>query len=152
ICGGREAGACGVAGTVLFIIFFSVGALGIPLAAGIAILKYRLYDLDVVVKKTVVFALVAAFITILYVLVVVAVPTLIVGAGSRSGFSPLALITTVVVAVLFQPVRNRARRLADRIVYGRRATPYEVLSEFSERLADAYSTDDVLPRMAELVH
>jgi signal transduction histidine kinase len=151
ICGGRETGICGVIGTWLFILFFVVGAIGIPLAAGIAILKYRLYDLDVVVKKTVVFALVAAFITFLYVFVVVAIPTLIVGAGSGSGFSPLALATTVVVAILFQPVRIRARRLADRIVYGRRATPYEVLSEFSERLSDAYSTDDVLPRMVELV-
>jgi signal transduction histidine kinase len=151
ICGGRETGICGVIGTWLFILFFVVGAIGIPLAAGIAILKYRLYDLDVVVKKTVVFALVAAFITILYVVVVVAIPTIVVGAGSGSGFSPLALVTTVIVALLFQPVRNRARKLADRFVYGRRATPYEVLSEFSERLSDAYSTDDVLPRMVELV-
>jgi signal transduction histidine kinase len=151
ICDGSEKGACGPVGTVLFVIFFTVSAIGIPLACGVAILKYRLYDLDVVVKKTVVFALVAAFITILYVLIVVAIPTLIVGVGSGGGFSPLALITTVIVALLFQPVRNRARRLADRIVYGRRATPYEVLSEFSERLSDAYSTDDVLPRMVELV-
>ncbi|HEY2803297.1 MAG TPA: sensor histidine kinase [Actinomycetota bacterium] len=151
VCGGSDSGTCGAVGTLLFIAFFVVLALGIPLACGIAILKYRLYDLDVVVKKTVVFSLVAAFITILYVLIVVAIPTLIVGVGSGGGFSPLALITTVIVAVLFQPVRNRARRLADRIVYGRRATPYEVLSEFSERLAEAYSTDDVLPRMVELV-
>jgi signal transduction histidine kinase len=151
ICGGNERGACGAFGTALFVVFFVTLSLGIPVACGIAILKYRLYDLDVVVKKTVVFAVVAAFITALYVLVVVAIPTLIVGAGSEGGFSPLALGTTVLVAILFQPVRNRARRLADRIVYGRRATPYEVLSEFSERLSDAYSTDDVLPRMVELV-
>jgi signal transduction histidine kinase len=151
ICGGSDHGACGAIGTLLFVAFFSVLALGLPIACGVAILKYRLYDLDVVVKKTVVFAVVAAFITALYVVIVVAVPTLIVGAGSGSGFSPLALATTVIVAILFQPVRNRARRLADRIVYGRRATPYEVLSEFSERLSEAYSTDDVLPRMVELV-
>jgi signal transduction histidine kinase len=150
-CGGNEAGTCGAIGTVLWIAFFVAVALGTPAACAIAILKYRLYDLDVVVKKTVVFALVAAFITILYVLIVVAVPTLIVGLGAGGGFSPLALITTVIVALLFQPVRNRARKLADRLVYGRRATPYEVLSDFSERLADAYSTDDVLPRMVELV-
>jgi signal transduction histidine kinase len=151
ICGGSDHGACGAIGTLLFVAFFSVLALGLPIACGVAILKYRLYDLDVVVKKTVVFAVVAAFITALYVVIVVAVPTLTVGAGSGSGFSPLALATTVIVAILFQPVRNRARRLADRIVYGRRATPYEVLSEFSERLSEAYSTDDVLPRMVELV-
>jgi signal transduction histidine kinase len=136
---------------ILFSLTFAALLVGIPVACGIAILKHGLYDLDVVVKKTVVFALVAAFITVVYVLFVIAVPTLLVGFGSSSGFSPLSLLTTVVVALLFQPVRNRARRVADRIVYGSRATPYEVLSAFSERLADAYSTDDVLPRMAELV-
>src|SRR3954454_23123583 len=140
VCDGSDSGTCGVAGTLLFIAFFVVLALGLPLACGVAILKYRLYDLDVVVKKTVVFAVVAAFITALYVLVVVAIPTMIVGAGGGTGFSPLALATTILAAILSQPDRNRARRLADRIVYGRRATPYEVLSEFSERLSDAYST------------
>jgi signal transduction histidine kinase len=44
-----------------------------------------------------------------------------------------------------------ARRLADRIVYGGRATPYEVLTEFSDRMADSYATDDVLPRMAAIL-
>jgi signal transduction histidine kinase len=53
--------------------------------------------------------------------------------------------------VLFQPARERARRLADRVVYGRRATPYEVLSEFSERMGDVFATEDVLPRMAAIV-
>ncbi len=48
-------------------------------------------------------------------------------------------------------LRPRAIRLANRFVYGKRATPYEVLSEFSERVGETYSTDDVLPRMAQLV-
>src|SRR5205823_1255834 len=55
------------------------------------------------------------------------------------------------IAVAFQPVRARAQRLANRVVYGRRATPYEVLSDFAERIAGAYSTEDVLPRMAQIV-
>ncbi|MDP9300031.1 MAG: histidine kinase, partial [Actinomycetota bacterium] len=147
----HEGGACTTAGDLLFVAFFVTAALGIPAASAIAVLKYRLYDLDLVVKKTVVFALVGAFITVVYVFFIIAIPTLLVGLGSGGGFSPISLLTTVVVAILFQPVRSRARRFADRLVYGRRATPYEVLSAFSERLADAYSTDDVLPRMAELV-
>jgi signal transduction histidine kinase len=51
----------------------------------------------------------------------------------------------------FQPLRERARHLANRLVYGRRATPYEVLSEFGERLAGSYGTDDALPRLARVV-
>ena len=132
------------------LLILSIG-LGIPIGFAIAILRYRLYDLDIVVQKTVVFALVAAFTTLVYVVALIAIPALIVGVGSGTGFSPLTFASTIVIAILFQPVRRRARRLADRVVYGRRATPYEVLSEFSERLADAYSTDDVLPRMAQLL-
>ena len=52
---------------------------------------------------------------------------------------------------VFLWLRPRATRLANRLVYGKRATPYEVLSEFSERVGETYSTDDVLPRMAQLV-
>ena len=128
--------------------FLSVG-IGVPVATGIAVLRYRLWELDVVVKKTVVFAIVAASITLVYVAVLVALPAVVLGRG-RS-FSPLLFGTTIAIAVLFQPLRSRARRLADRIVYGKRATPYEVLSEFSERLSDSYSTEDVLPRLAQLL-
>ena len=51
----------------------------------------------------------------------------------------------------FQPVRERLTRFANRVVYGRRATPYEILTDFSERVGDAYAEDDVLPRMARVL-
>jgi signal transduction histidine kinase len=56
-----------------------------------------------------------------------------------------------VVAIAFQPVRARARRLANRVVYGKRATPYEVLSGFSSRASETYSTEDVLPRLVKIL-
>ena len=73
------------------------------------------------------------------------------GAGDRE-FLIARILTTAAVFILvlvltFRPVKRLARRL----VYGRRATRYEAMVEFSERLGDAYSTDDVLPRMAEIV-
>ena len=55
------------------------------------------------------------------------------------------------VAVTFQPARARLTRFANRLVYGKRATPYEVLSEFSERVGGAYADEDVLPRMARIL-
>jgi signal transduction histidine kinase len=55
------------------------------------------------------------------------------------------------VAVGFQPVRERVQRVANRLVYGQRATPYEVLAEFSERVAESLATDDVMPRMARVL-
>ncbi len=122
-----------------FDVFLWIVLFGIPAACGVAILKYHLYDLDVVVRKTVVFTLVAATLTVLY-LAVVTLAT--IGVISR------VLVGIVLLAVTFSPVLRASRALADRIVYGRRASAYEVLTEFSGRVGETYATDDVLPRMA----
>jgi signal transduction histidine kinase len=119
----------------------------IPAAVGIAILKYRLYEIDTVIRKSVVIGLLAAFITSVYLGVVVGVGTLV---GSRQNIF-LSILATAIIALAFQPIRERVRRLADRLVYGDRATPYEVLSDFSERAAGTYSTEDVLPRMVRIL-
>ncbi|MFL5799336.1 MAG: histidine kinase [Actinomycetota bacterium] len=118
----------------------------IAVAAGIAILKYRLYDIDVVINKTIVYGALAGFITGVYVAIVVGVGSL-VGKTGRPNV-PLSILATAVVAVAFQPVRERVQHLANRLVYGVRATPYEVLSEFSERMAGTYAAEELLPRMA----
>jgi signal transduction histidine kinase len=119
----------------------------IPIAIGIAVLRYRLYDIDIVIKKTVVFAVLAAFAVVVYVAVVVGVGALV--GGRDDPF--LTIAAAGVVALLFQPLRTRARRLADRVVYGERATPYEVLGAFGEQLAGTYAADDVLPRIARVL-
>jgi signal transduction histidine kinase len=118
----------------------------LPTSIGIAILRFHLYDLDVVVRKTVVYAAFAVFATLVYLAVVVGL-----GATLGKGNSFLTMVAAVVVAVTFQPVRARLTRFANRLVYGRRATPYEVLSEFSERVGGAYADEDVLPRMARVI-
>jgi signal transduction histidine kinase len=119
----------------------------IPVTIGIAVLRYRLYDIDFVIKKTVVVAVLVAFIAIVYAGLVVGVGTIV---GSR-GDPVLSAIAAAVVALVFQPARARARRLADRVVYGKRATPYELLTEFGEQLAGTYAADDVLPRIARVL-
>jgi signal transduction histidine kinase len=124
-----------------------VAILTVPAAVAVAVLRYRLYDLDIVVRKTVVATLVAAAFTAIYALAVVAAGAV----TGRPGSSPLTFAAAALAAVLLQPVRARAGQLADRLVYGRRATPYEVLSEFSGQVAGAYPVEDVLPRMARML-
>ena len=130
----------------------SLGALfiGIPVASAIAILKYRLYDLDVVVKKTVVFGILAVLVSTLYVGIVVGIGSAVKG-SERSPATVLTFLAAAVLALLFQPIRRRANHLANRLVYGDQATPYEVLSEFSDRVAGSYSTEEVLPQMAAII-
>jgi len=121
----------------------------IPVAAGIAIFKHRLYDIDIVISRTLVYGALAVFITAVYVGIAVGIGTL-VGSGGKPNLG-LSIVATAIVAIGFQPVRERVQRFANRLVYGQRATPYEVLSQFSERVAESYAVDDVLPRMARVL-
>jgi len=133
----------------LFISFGTILLVGIPTACAIAAFKYRLYELDIVVKKTVMFGLIALAITATGLAAIALLPTFALGIGS--GLSLRSLLLGLALGLLVWPFRRFASRVADRVVYGKRATPYEVLSDFSGRMAGAYSTDDVLPRMAEIL-
>jgi signal transduction histidine kinase len=121
----------------------------IPVACGIAIMRYRLYGIDIVISRTLVYGSLAALITGVYVGIAVGVGSL-VGSGGKPNLG-LSILATAIVAVGFQPVRARLQRLTNRLVYGNRATPYEVLSEFSGRVAETYAAEDVLPRMAQVL-
>ena len=121
----------------------------VPVAAGIAIFKHRLYDIDIVISRTLVYGALALFITAVYVGIAVGFGAL-VGGGGKPNLA-LSVVATAIVAVGFQPVRARLQKVANRLVYGARATPYEVLSQFSDRVAESYAVDDVLPRMAQVL-
>src|SRR5207248_1619044 len=124
-------------------------AFGIPGAMAVAILRYRLYEIDVVLNRALVYGALAAFISAVYVGIVVGIGTLI---GSRGQPNlGLSIAATAVVAVAFQPVRERIERVANRLVYGQRATPYEVLAQFSHRVAGAYANEEVLSRLARVL-
>jgi len=138
-------GASSVPFTVALGVILGFSAL--PVAIGFGILKYRLYDIDLVISKAVVYGSLAVAITVIYLVIVVGIGA-IAGSGGNAFLSAVA---AGVVALGFQPLRGRAQRLADRVVYGKRATPYEVLSDFSARLGDAYSVDQVLPRLAQVL-
>ena len=127
---------------------FGVVAL-IPAAIGLAIMRHGLYDIDVFVSRTIVYGSLAVFITAVYVGIAVGIGTL-VGSGGKPNLG-LSILATAIVAVGFQPVRERVQRVANRLVYGKRATPYEVLSQFSEHVAESYASDEVLPRMARVL-
>ncbi|MDP8957583.1 MAG: histidine kinase [Actinomycetota bacterium] len=120
---------------------------GLPVATGIAIFKYRLYDIDVIINKTVVFAVLAGFVSAIYVAVVVGIGAAVGSTGNRL----LPIVAVALIAVAFQPLRERAHVLANRFVYGKRASPYEVLSEFTNRAGGSFSTEEILPEMARVL-
>jgi len=119
----------------------------LPVAIGIAVLRYRLYDIDLIINKALVYGGLAAIITAVYLLVIVGIGAIV---GNSRQFM-LSIIITAVIALAFQPLRQRAQHLANRLVYGRRATPYEALSQFSEHLSQTFSREDILDRMSRIL-
>jgi len=136
----------GIAGGALGEVVSGLTFAGLPIAVGIAILQYRLWDLDVVVRKAVVAGTLVFLAVVAYAVTVATIPTVV------ELENPVFLFAiALALGIAFRPVMRVARRFADRLVYGRRATPYEVLTEFSERVGTSYGTEDVLPRMAQVL-
>jgi signal transduction histidine kinase len=131
-------------GAVLFIEAAAMAA-----AIAIAILRHRLFDIDLVISRTVAYGVLAGVITAFYIVVVAGVGG-ILAAGSASRLL-LAVVATAFVAVAFQPLRTRLERLANRLVYGVRAIPYEVLADFTTRLDGRQSSLELLPVMARML-
>jgi signal transduction histidine kinase len=120
---------------------------GIPVAVGFAVLKYRLYDIDIVINRTLVYGALTASVVAIYVLVVG-----YLGALFRTGGNlAISLLATGAVAVLFQPLRDRLQRGVNRLMYGERDDPYAVVSRLGQRLEAALAPDAVLPTIIETV-
>jgi signal transduction histidine kinase len=124
-----------------------IGLLGFPAAITVGILKYRLYEIDVIVNRAVVYGLVSAGLTAVYAGIVLGIGAL----AGQQGSPVLTVAAAVAVALLFQPARQRARRVANRLVYGERATPYQVLSDFAEDMTGQLDYDRAVDRMVTVL-
>ena len=133
--------------TLTAMVLAALGGLGLPVAFAVAILRHRLYDIDVVLSRTIVFVTLAAFITAVYALTVVGIGTLI---GDPTN-PALTIGTTALIALVFEPVRARVQHVANRAVYGRRATPYEVLTSIVDDLPTGEASHDQLEGLASLL-
>ena len=114
---------------------------GLPVAAGIAILRHRLYDIDVVVRRTVVYAVLVAILGAVYVAVVLALQAVLAGLTGNDTL-PVAL-STLVIAALFGPVRGRVRAAVDRRFFRSQYDAQRTLEDFSARVRDEVELDAV---------
>jgi signal transduction histidine kinase len=130
-------------GRALFTVVFTV----IPATLGVAILRYRLYDLDLVIRRTAVYAAVSALVAGLYLLIV-ALAQLAVSSSIGLG---VHVVAAVAAAAVFQPLRIRIQRVVDRRFYGDRSRPYEAVTGLGRQLEGALLPETVLPGVVETV-
>ena len=126
---------------------YSLSLLFIPLSIGIAILRYHLFDIDLVINRALVYGILTTSVVLLYVLVVGGLGALLQLRGNLI----VSLVATGLAAVLFAPVRERLQREVNRLMYGERDDPYAVLSRLGSRLESTLAPDAVLPAVAKTV-
>ena len=119
----------------------------LPLSFGFAMLRSRLWDIDIIINRTLVYGTLTAIVVGVYVLVVSILGTLL----HTFGDFPIALLATGLVAVLFQPLRARLQRGVNHLMYGERDDPYAVLSRLLSRLEATLVPEKVLPTIVETV-
>jgi signal transduction histidine kinase len=124
-----------------------IALFGIPAVITVAILKHGLYQIDVIINRALRYGLLSAALSAVYILIVV-------GIGTTAGYAGGPLLNAaaaLAIAVLFQPLLRRARLLANRIVYGQRATPYQVLADFAEDMAGQLDFTEAVERMVSVL-
>src|SRR5215217_907603 len=115
--------------------------------ACIAILRYKLYEIDLLINRTLVYGALSAFVIGTYVLVVVALGAIFQARGNLG----VSLVATALVAVLFQPLRGRLQRGVNRLMYGERDDPYAVTSRLGRRIEATLAPEAVLPTVVETI-
>ncbi len=119
----------------------------IPLVLVVVLVRYRLWDVERVVSKALVYGVLAAFVSTVYVLVVAGIGAAVGNSGEQS--LPLSIAATAVVAVAFDPLRRRLQKVANVLVYGHRASPADVVAGLARRMSDSLSVEETLPALAE---
>jgi signal transduction histidine kinase len=139
--------AQGVLPAVVGSLVFAWMLIAFPVAVAIAVLRYRLDGIDVVINRTLVYVALTAVVVGIYVFVV----GYLGAAFASNGDLTISLLATGVVAVLFAPLRDRLQRGVDRLLYGQRAEPYAALSRLGSRLESTLAADAVLPAIVTTV-
>jgi signal transduction histidine kinase len=126
-----------------------MGVIGllIPGALAVSILRYRLWDIDIIINRSLVYFSLTALIVAIYIIIVGSLGAVLQTGGSL----PVSLLATGIVALSFQPLRERLQRTVNRLMYGERDEPYAVLGRLAQRIEVVIASRSVLPAIVETI-
>jgi hypothetical protein len=143
----NEAG--GLLGSVLDILFV-LAPLLLPLAIGAAILRYRLYDIDIIIRKTLVYTVLTLLLVLVYFGVVVLLQAVFESASGEQ--SPIVIVvSTLVIAALFAPLRLRVQAVIDRRFFRKKYDAQQVLARFAQTARDETDMDVLTAELVQVV-
>jgi hypothetical protein len=122
----------------------------IPISAGIAILRYRLFDIDVLINRTLVYGVLSATLVAIYLALVFGGQYL-VSSFLKPGNEVVLIISTLVVAALFQPLRRRVQQLVDRRFYRSKYDATLVVAGFSDTLRQEVNLEQLCGRLLAVI-
>ncbi len=130
-------------------VLSTVSLIALPASVVVAVMEPHWIDVDIVIRRSVVYGALSLVILAVYIAVAASVG---VAAGAQLGLSvEVAVMLTVVIAILFQPARSRLQAVADRSVFGARPTRYEAVTDFGATIEQATEPSELLPRLVETI-
>jgi hypothetical protein len=138
------ASAIAIWSVTVTILIINLALLGLPLFTGIAIVRYRLYDIDIIINRTLVYGTLTATVVAVYFGGVATLQALFRALTGQEQQSQLAIvISTLVIAALFNPLRRRIQAFIDRRFYRKKYNAAKTLEGFSLKLRDETDLDAV---------
>lgn len=137
---------------LVFDILFGVAAAFFPVSIGIAILRYRLWDIDIIIRKTATYTLLVALLALVYfgsVILLQQVLVTVTGSG-RNEF--VTVLTTLIIAALFVPLRNWIQSVIDKRFYRKKYDAQKVLQDFAQTVRDETDLEKLTGRLIEVVN
>jgi hypothetical protein len=128
-------------------LIYSISLTLLPISLTIAVLRYRLYDIDILINRTLVYGALTVITMGIYVFIVGYLGNLF----QTPNQTMLAFLATGLVALLFQPIRERLQRGVNRLMFGERDDPVSVLGSLSKRLEAAADPEAILPGIVDTV-
>lgn len=139
--------ASGILFQIVYLSIIHVIAIFVPVAIAFAILRYRLWDIDLIINRTLIYGILSVLIVSIYVVLVGGLSALF----NASGVQIFSLLSTGIVAISFYSLRDWVQRSVNRLMFGQRDEPHTVLMELSSRLSTALLPQDLLKTSLETI-